>query len=426
MINRVFLFIGILVTGVLMQQGYMSAYAQETPSYFQSIDKTIDNCPVTHLFADKMYVPVTIKLFHDKTPTFSVVPRSITNSTNSLVQLDGNDPNAFLVTTNSTDQFDYHAIGSYTDGLEHTIFAEYWSQNKLQERDQFMTEKGFFCHHFFLDTSVAPPLPDYNKMIQDAQAGAFQGLIASVLEDHGSLENLVIVMISSVGVNMFVLFIFLIFNSRSGSTTKKISDKVKKAIEKLQENIGAVNMMSNHLVLSEKQIIEKDKKRDERLNNAITTFGTYARNWQDQFVIAFRSMMLETNMIKQDRLADFEKLVKSEPLRFPDIRPVEEPVIDVTEIEKEIPKEELVGIVETEKKPTLKERILHRVTKKKEIKIMSIEEWQQFFLSKNLNKQQILKLYQNLEPYVQKNYMRDIGSLNKLNALYAIYQELDK
>ena len=425
MINKVFLFIGILVIGVLMQQGYMSAYAQETPQYFQQIDKTVDNCPVTHLFANKMYIPVTVKLFHDKTPTFSVVPRSLTNSTNSLVQLDGNDPNAFLVTTNSTDQFDYHAIGSYTDGLEHPVFAEYWSQNVLIGRDQFTTDKGYFCHHFMIDTSISPPVPDYNKMIQDAQAGAFQGLISTVIEESGRVDSLTIVQLVAVGFSFFVLVIFLIFYSRSDSTSKKLSDKVKKSVDKLQEIIGGINMMSHHLVLSEKQIAEKDKRRDERLNNAISTFGTYARNWQDQFVIAFRTMMLETNMIKQEKLADFEKLVKSEPLRFPDIKLEEEPVVDVTEIEQAMPKEELVEMVETEKKPSLKERIMHKV-KPKEIKIMSEEEWKQFFLSKNLTKEQVLKLYKNLEPYVQKNYMRDIGSLNKLNALYTIYQELDK
>lgn len=423
MINKVLLFIGILVIGVLMQQGYMSAYAQETPQYFQQIDKTVDNCPVTHLFANKMYIPVTIKLFHDKTPTFSVVPRSLTNSTNSLVQLDGNDPNAFLVTTNSTDQFDYHSIGSYTDGLEHPVFAEYWSQNVLIGRDQFTTDKGYFCHHFLIDTSISPPVPDINKMIQDAQAGAFQGLISTVIEESGRVDSLTIVQLVAVGFSFFVLVIFLIFYNRSDSKSKKLIGQSEKAIKKLHENIGGINMLMQHLVLSEKQINEKEKRRDERMNNVVIALGTYARNWQDQFVIAFRTMMLETNMIKQEKLADFEKLVKSEPLRFPDIRPVEEPVIDVTEIEKEIPEPEQP--VEVEKKPTLKERILHKV-KKKEVIVRTEEEWRQFFVSKNLTAEQVLKLYNNMTPYVHKNYMTDIDSYNKYNALFNLYQELTK
>ena len=110
-------------------------------------------------------------------------------------------------------------------------------------------------------------------------------------------------------------------------------------------------------------------------------------------------------------------------MRFPDIRPVEEPVIDVTEIEKEIPKPETP--VEVEKKPTLKERILHKV-KKKEVVVRTEEEWRQFFVSKNLTAEQVLKLYNNMTSYVHKNYMTDIDSYNKYNALFNLYQELTK
>lgn len=417
----VFLLIGVLVFGVLMQVSSMLAYAQETPQYFQQIEKTKDNCPVTHLFATKMIVPIMIKEFHDPTPNWQVTSVSLTNSTNSLVTLDGNDNYTFLISSKSIDQFNFRTVASYTDTAEHPIYVEYWTQNQLVGRDGFTTTNGYFCHDFLVDTANAPPTLDYNKMLQDAQAGAFQGLISAVLEDHGSLESLVIVILVATGVNFFILIIFLIFNRSSGSTSKKVINKVKLAVEKLQSNIAEINMLTQHVILAEKQSSDRDKKRDDRLNNALHLISKYVQNYQDQFVIAFRTMMQDTSMINQNKLDNFEKLVKIEPLRFEEVKPVTNDV-DVTEIEKEIEKVEPIVV---EKKPTIKERILHKV-RKKEVVIKTQEEWRQFFMDKKLTKEQVLKLYNNMSPYIQKNYMNDIDGYNKYNALFNLYQELDK
>ena len=87
---------------------------QETPQYFAQTMKTVDNCPITRLYASRMYVPIMIKEFHDPTPNWQVSSISMTNSTKSVANLDGTNKYSFLISTNDTDQFDFRTVASDT------------------------------------------------------------------------------------------------------------------------------------------------------------------------------------------------------------------------------------------------------------------------------------------------------------------------
>lgn len=407
-------------SSLLLLYGPQKSIEQETPQYLAAANHSPDNCPVSRLYATRMYVPIMVKEFHDPTPNWQVSSVSVTNNTSSVVTLDGNDKYAFLISTNSTDQFNFRTVASYTDGQEHQIWVEYWSQNQQIAIEQFSTEKGYFCRDFMVDTSVAPAQPDIPKMIAEAEAGTFQQLVNVVLEMYGTTQGLLVVIPASVGIFVVILIIFLIYH-RSGETQiKELVRKIKFIAIEQQKNQRDLNLVSQHLIIQEKVRDENQKKSEERINNAIKTMNRHISNWGDQFTITFRSMMLETNLFRKEEI---------ESLKSP---PQIEPVPEKLD-ENENPSSEMFvepELMETKfdnKKQSYSERLAFWKKNKTEKEvILTKAQWIDFYKEKKLTKEQILRIYKNREPYVQKNYQNDENAYNQFNALFDLWQEMDK
>lgn len=405
---------------VMMQLQNVQVFAQETPQYFQQTLKTADNCPVSRLYASRMYIPVMIKEFHDPTPNWQVTSVSLTNNTNSLAQMNGDDKYAFLISTNSTDQFNFRTVASYTDGQEHQIFVEYWSQNEQIAIEQFSTLKGYFCRDFMVDTAIAPPQPDIGKAIQESQAGTFQQLINAVLEAVATVNGLIVIVPAAMGIFVIILIVFLIYHRSGEHNVKEMLKKINFISNEQQKTMRENKLIAQHVILSEKARDENQRKSEDRIGFLLKGVNAQMLGWSDQFTNSFRSMLMETKLFNKEQVEKIE-VPKFEPI-------VEEP----KEIETIIPQD--IVDIPTKAPESIKEKTRKvtsffsiRKKKKEEPVVKTLEQWKQFFIEKKLTVKQAQAAYSKLEPYVQKNYKDDPDNLNKLNALFEIaYGDMTK
>lgn len=418
--KQISLSVGLIAIFILVQTQTVEVFAQETPQYFASTLKTADNCPVTRLYASRMYVPIMIKEFHDPTPNWQVSSISMTNSTKSVANLDGTDKYSFLISTNDTDQFDFRTVASYTDGQEHQIWVEYWSQNQQVEVEQFSTLHGYFCRDFMVDTAVAPTQPDIGKAIQEAEAGTFQQLVNVILEIQSATQGLMVVVPVAVGIMIVILIVFLLYHRSGEANVKELINKIKFISNEQQKNIREQRLVTQHLVMSESVRDENQKKSDERVKHAIKSMNDSLRNWSDQFVIDFRTILVDTKLFKE---SEVESMIK-----MPDVKPLEEEQSiqtlkpeEVKEIEKVILDEPIP--VDKSKKHS---KFAFWKKDKQEKKILTEEEWTAFYVSKNLTMDQLVTIYKKREPYVSRNYQTDENAYNQLNALFHLIQEFEK
>lgn len=417
--KQISLAIGLIAIFILIQSQTIEVFAQETPQFFASTMHTTDNCPVTRLYASRMYVPVMIKEFHDPTPNWQVSSISMTNSTKSVANLDGTNKYSFLISTNDTDQFDFRTVASYTDGQEHQIWVEYWSQNQQVEVEQFSTLHGYLCRDFMVDTAVAPLQPDIGKAIQEAQAGTFQQLVNVILEILNQTQGLMVIVPVAVGIMIVILVIFLLYHRSGEASVKELIKKIKFIAGEQQKNIREQRMVTQHLVISEGRRNDNQKKSDECVKHAIKSMNDSLRSWSDQFAIDFRSILLETKLFKESEIDTAIHPPKIIPIEE-EQKPVEIKPEELKEIEKII-EEEPIPIKETKKQSIF----AFWKKDKTENEILGEDEWIAFYRAKNLTREQLLTIYKKKEPYVQKNYQTDENAYNQFNALFILIAEFD-
>jgi hypothetical protein len=412
--QRLLLLSILLLSSCLILYQPEPSYQQTTPEGMQTAMHGPDNCPITHAYASRLYVPVTLKIIHDATPNFQVTSHSITNNTNSVVTLDGNDKNAFLITTDSTDQFVFRTIASYSDNQEHPIMLEVWSQNLQLDVNEFSTVKGYFCHDFFIDTSVAPPQPDIPKSIQQAEGQTFQQMFDAIIADHLTVGNLTIVNIAGDVLMLIIFIIFLIYTSRGDSKVGKLANKLTSLTNHVTETVRNTDMTSKHLFLHEKVNEDKLAKMVQYNRRFLTSFI-------DTFLVNFRTVLMETGHYDQNKLEPLEKL---------NIQIQEAMKDQVEEKEPELPIEILQTVTHQQESLPSKDtrsiiKSIFRIHKKDVTKeeMKTKEEWKQFYKDKGLTPKQVLAAYSKLEPYVNANFKDDPESKNKLDALYELYFE---
>lgn len=416
--RKVVLTITLFAIFIMVQLNNVQVFAQETPQYFEETMKTADNCPVSRLYASRMYIPVMIKEFHDPTPNWQVTSVSLTNNTKSLAQMNGDDKYAFLISTNSTDQFNFRTVASYTDGLEHQIFVEYWSQNQQIAIEQFSTVKGYFCRDFMVDTALPPLQPDIPKAIEEAQAGKFQQLIDAVLESVATVNGLLVVVPASIGIISIILLVFMIYHRNEEQNVKDLTKKIKFVSSEQNKNMAEVRMLTQHIILSEKARDENQHKSEERISFLIKGVNQTMSGWSDQFTNTFRNMLLESGLFNKEQVEKVE-IEKFAPVS--DEQQKTEETITITEDDLEPPE------LKEKKDVSVKRKLFGFLEKRKvELVIWTKDQWKEYYRRKGYDKKKILEIYKRRTPYTQKNYMIDNNAKNQYDALFELYQEMDE
>lgn len=393
--------VAMILVFTLTQYGLQFSAAQETPQFFQQTNRSPNNCPITHLYSNKMNIPVTIKIFHDPTSNFVGSTKSLTNSTNSLTTMDGvSSKYAFIFNTNSTDQWLYTTTGGWNDGQEHIIWAEYWSNNQDVGLDQFVTVNGTFCHDFFVDTSLPPVQPDIGKTVQEAQAGLFAQIIKIMSDDHFTIGNLSIAVIGTIVMQAIVLVVVLIFQKGQDDAKSKDMERIEFTAKSQRETISLIKVSLDHMEIT-------DKHREERLGRFFQVQKEYLISLKDVTMNMFHTMLLESKLFTKEQIDAIEQKV----------------VIKVEDDKQEV--DEPVEEIKTENLPPPKQTRFEKFKSsiqnignksKQQKKIRTEEEWIQFFTEKKLTYKQILKNYEKKLNYY-KNHPDDIDALNQVNAM---------
>lgn len=408
--NKMILLLVFVTLPNLMQTVLPNGYAQETPQYFEQTMRMPNSCPVTHLYSTKFIVPVMVKVIHDPTPNFNV--GSATNSTapqNSVVNFNGDDKYSFLIRTNSTGQFSFLVKATYNDGVEHPIYAQYWSENQQISVDQFSTTGGIFCRNFLVDTAPPSPIVDIQKTIQNAEATTFAQIVAVLSQDHDALGQLQVIVIVFLGSVIFVQIISMIFHSSEGRWRKEDKKKLKQLESKFEEGARLLIVQNKHSALHEKINNERNEKFIQTILINL-----------DMFRNEIKDMLKKQNAVIEP---------KPEP-EIPKTEPKETVASESPEItlEELIPKPEPVEETKEEKKTGISKFVSSiqdhlgkkKIMQKTEKKILAEEQWFKILKEeKKLTEKQATEAYKKLEKYVN-GHPEDANSYNKLLALYKI------
>jgi len=385
------------------------SFAQEL-DYLKQTMKAINGCPISHVYANKFYVPVTVKIFHDYTSQFIVGTNSSTQG--AQINPDGSSNTAYLETVlNSTASFTITVFAKYADNQEHPIIVEYWSQNQPFATDQFYTVNSQFCRNIIIDTSVAPVPPDISSAVSKVVNSLLGQMISTVGSNSITLYYfLIMVTLGGIAiVILMVLFWIRLSGVDSGRTAQ--DEKINSMIKNLKQTTNTNESQIKFFTLEIARVVGMMHQLGEKLTRM-------EGSMTDRIEVAIRSAVL-----------DIEKIYKKEE------KPVEaktEPVMESkdqvqiiarnpNEPEKEESKPEEATIPEPEK--SMKDKIVDTVRtafEKKEQPVKSQQEFYEFW-SKEIDIDKVNKRYKDQLKTYEDSIAKDKIDTEVQNEVYALH-----
>jgi hypothetical protein len=401
---------------IFVISSFGNAFSQEGFQYFANNFKSGNNCFISHVYSNKLYVPASVKIYHDETPNFGVQ----TNSTTVGAQINplGSDPTVYILNVpNSTAQFSIQVFAKYSDGKEHPFLIEYWSQNAPLSADQYSTINSQFCHTIMIDTALAPVIPN----VQDTARQITQSLFGQFVQivSQNTTTNYYAIVIEIIFSAIIVIAISLLVIRMGGYQDMHgaLSEKMVSLIKNQNKNIVIFNNDRKLQSIEMSRMIKSVKALESGKAELL-------RSFLDEFEIRFRTLFMES----------------TRSLELRDLAQNQEPIVETLQPEQPVspqvepPKEEEPKSSEQKSESLLKKTVGKAADavktiifdqNKPEKPITSYEEFYQLYsqekdtdkLSERLEK--VLQIYSKNE----EEEKRDDSIINESHAIHKIIME---